>query len=191
MSFAHYIGTSDLSNTNVQSIYAIKDDLGTTTISNIRAVGPDSLVKQIITNGISAVGAAIRTATSNTVNFTTDGGWYIDLPDSGERVNVEMKLQLGTLIVASNVPDTNACDIGGYSWLNYFDYGTGSYVPGASDVAQKFSNSLLVGINVVRLPNGKVVVIGTAADNTRTTVAAPFSANLSTGERVNWREILE
>lgn len=53
------------------------------------------------------------------------------------------------------------------------------------------AKSLLVGINIVRLPNGKVVAIGTSADNTRTTVEAPFASGMPTGKRVNWREILE
>ena len=38
--------------------------------------------------------AGIRTATSNAVDVATKNGWRTDLPTSGERVNVDPKLQL-------------------------------------------------------------------------------------------------
>src|SRR5690606_32342819 len=55
-------------------------------------------------------------------------GWYIDLPDSGERINIDMQVQLGTIFVYSNVPEQNACNVGGYSWLNFFNAQTGCAV---------------------------------------------------------------
>ena len=55
------------------------------------------------------LGNPIRTITANAVDLATKDGWRVDLPISGERVNVDPKLQLGTLIVASNIPANDAC----------------------------------------------------------------------------------
>jgi Tfp pilus tip-associated adhesin PilY1 len=60
-------------------------------------------------------------------------GWVFDLPDSGERVNIDPKLQLGTLTFASNVPSNSACSIGGHSWLNFVDFRTGLAVATSPD----------------------------------------------------------
>ena len=115
----------------------------------------------------------------------------VDLPDAGERVNVDMKLQLGTLVVASNVPATDACTIGGYSWLNFLNFTTGAEAANSTGgaVSQKLSDSLAVGLNIVRLPDGKTVVITTTSDAKQTTVAAPFDTPSPTGKRISWREI--
>ena len=55
-------------------------------------------------------------------------GWVVNLADSGERVNVDMKLAVGTLVIASNVPQSNACEEGGYAWFNYLDFASGNAV---------------------------------------------------------------
>ena len=48
--------------------------------------------------------------TGTTTQCGSTSGWVVDLPDTGERVNVDLKLQLGTLVVASNVPSEAGCD---------------------------------------------------------------------------------
>ncbi|MDR0259419.1 MAG: hypothetical protein LBI76_06395, partial [Comamonas sp.] len=60
-------------------------------------------------------------------------GWYVDLPDEGERVNVNMQLAGTTLVVASNVPSDEPCLAGGYGWLNYLNFETGMAVNGNPD----------------------------------------------------------
>jgi type IV pilus assembly protein PilY1 len=184
-----YLGTTDLPSTQVQTIYGIKDDTnGTAPSSPIDARGT-SVKPQTLT------GDPVRTVTSNPVDVTVAGvnGWRVDLPVSGERVNIDPKLQLGTLIVGSNVPRATACDPGGVSYLNYLDYSTGSYVPsGTAGLAgEKVAGGLLVGLNVVRLPNNKTVVIATTSDNKHPTLYPPFSTSNPTGRRVGWRELVE
>ena len=83
-----------------------------------------TLVQQTLT----ATGNSIRTATNNPVDLTTARGWYIDLPDSGERANIDFQLVQGTLLVATIVPSNTVCSPGGYGWLNYFNYKTGGSV---------------------------------------------------------------
>lgn len=75
-----------------------------------------------------------------------------NLPDDGERINVDMSLTLGTLLFASNVPRNTACNIGGYSWLNFLDYRTGLAVAGStgSNISAYLGESLAVGLSVMR-----------------------------------------
>jgi type IV pilus assembly protein PilY1 len=179
------LGTTDLSTTQVQSIYAFVDDLTSTPIT-IR--GNSAYVQQTLT----ASGPDTRTATSNAVDWSTQKGWYVDLPDTGERVNVDPVLQLGTLIVPSNVPSTDTCTAGGYGWINFLDYRTGSYVTGATAdmTSTKIGASLVVGVNVVKLPGGAVKSIVTTADNQQLTQDTPVSPPSITGRRVSWRELI-
>lgn len=186
-----YIGTTDLPSTQVQTIYGIKDDTnGVAPATPVNARGV-TVVAQTLTNTTDATGAQIRTVTNNPVDLTTTDGWRVNLPLSGERVNIDPKLQLGTLVVGSNVPANNACSTGGFSFLNSFDYKTGSYIPsaGSNIVGVKVANSLLVGINIVRLPNDKTVAITTTSDNQHPTLNPPFSAQSPTGRRSAWREL--
>ena len=120
------LGTSDTSTTQVQSIYAFADDL--TSLSAVTIRGNSAYVQQTLT----ALDPDTRTATSNAVDWTTQKGWYVDLPDSGERANVDPILQLGTLVVPTNVPSNDTCVAGGYGWVNFLDYKSGSYVTGAT-----------------------------------------------------------
>ena len=57
-------------------------------------------------------------------------GWVLDLPEAGERVNVEMKLVSRRLVFASNVPEDVPCSVGGHSWFNQIDFRTGAPIPG-------------------------------------------------------------
>ena len=184
------LGTSDLSDTQVQSIWGVVDPLSNTTTAyaDLRAALKPMTMTQVGT-GSTATRTIACTGTSTECNFTT--GWVVDLPDSGERVTVDMKLQLGTLVVASNVPATDACTIGGYSWLNFLNFTTGAEAANSTGgaVSQKLSDSLAVGLNIVRLPDGKTVVITTTSDAKQTTVAAPFDTPSPTGKRISWREI--
>jgi type IV pilus assembly protein PilY1 len=190
-----YLGTSDVSTTQLQTIYAIHDPMSSTIPSNTvpvyadlrTPVSPGGL-RQITVTNTPIDGLAARTATCNTNCSGTDG-WYADLPDSGERVNVDMKLQLGTLTILSNVPGGSACTIGGYSYINFFDYTNG--MPIHTMVGLKLADSLAVGLNVVRLPSGKTVAIGTTSDSKQRTTDVPISSPGMLGRRVSWREIGE
>lgn len=187
-----YLGTTDLSDTQTQSVWAFRDALTSTTLTNLRT----TLRKMVITNQGSGT-SAFRTIGCTAVCGSTNG-WFADFPDTGERVNIDMKLQLGTLVVASNVPETNACNIGGYAWLNYFNNFNGEAIANSADsavgrrlVGAGGQESLAVGLNIVRLPSGKTVVIATTSAAQQLTVEAPFDVPSPTGKRVSWREILQ
>ena len=150
-----YLETSDLITTTVQSEYAIQDDNVTTTLTNPRA----TLVQQTL---INSVGSGTRTVTGSTVNWNTGRGWYFDLPDSGERVNLEAKLISGVLVIPSIVPSNTVCAPGGYGWLNFVDYNTGLTVTGLNIAGVKY-DSTIVGINEVKLPPAKPVAYWVSA----------------------------
>jgi type IV pilus assembly protein PilY1 len=189
-----FLENADKTDTSDQTIYALKD-VPTVTTSPVVVGGVRSnpLVKVRQFAGYSADDPT-RTVQSGTApSWATDFGWLLDLPDDGERVNVDPQLQLGTLVVASNIPSGDTCTAGGLSWLNFLDYATGSYVPGATDsmASVKFASSLAVGINVIMLPGGKVVTIVTTADNQQLTENTPVPSSSFAGRRVSWRELIK
>lgn len=178
-----YLGQSDLTDTSPQSIYAIKDNLGSTTLTDPRA----SLVQQTLSTS-----GANRTASTNAVNWSTGFGWFVDLPDSKERVNVDPLLQLGTLTVASNVPEAEVCTPGGYSWLYSFDYKTGSYVSTATgQLVAKKTSYVTVGLNVVKLPGGTVIIYRTGHKNPiPEKYDMPIGSGSIEAKRIMWRELM-
>lgn len=176
-----YVGSTDVASTQTQTIYGIKDSLTSTPIADLRA----SLKTQTITTSGNS-----RTIAC-TSNCSSTSGWFVDLPESGERVNIDMKLELGTLTVASNVPDASACSIGGHSWQNFFDAGTGLKVAGAANLGSYLSASLAVGLNILRLPDGRVIVESTTSDAKQLPSEVPIAAAAPSGRRVSWREIIQ
>lgn len=186
-----YLGTTDITDTQTQTVWGIKDALGTDPVTDLRT----TLGERIISN-VGSGTSAYRVLTST--NCDVGNGWFADLPDSRERVNIDMKLQLGTLIVPSNVPTSNACNIGGYGWLNYFNYATGCAVSNSPNesvgmrlVGATGTESLAVGINIVRLPSGKTVVIATTSAAEQITLEAPFDTPPPVGKRISWREVVQ
>lgn len=183
-----YLETADLSTTQTQTEYAIQDDNAMTTLVNPR----NSLVSQTL-----ASTGATRTVTNNMVNFYTGRGWYVDFPDSGERVNIDAKLIQGTLVVPTIVPSNTVCSPGGYSWLNYFNYATGGSV-NASVGAPPGSGSIkyedpIVGITPFYI--GGQPKLGVVTAKTPTPVLdenVVFSSNAAgfSGKRVLWRELI-
>jgi len=161
-------------------------------ISNVRGTG---IVARTLSPGTIPGTRTITGGSNPTWSGGAGGnyGWRIDLPDVGERVNVDLQLQLGTLIAASNVPNDDNCTAGGISYLNYLDYATGSYVLGANGnmASINIGSSLTVGINVIMLPGGKVVTIATTAANQQLTQDTPVAQANFQAKRVSWRELVQ
>lgn len=191
------LGVADLdssvaSNSQTQSVYAVKDPepfSSTTLYSNLRnSLAPLSISQSGTTRTIACTGTATE--------CDRDAGWVLNLKDTGERVNVDMRLAYGTLVFASNVPSADACKIGGYSWLNYVNYRTGmkpSRMPdGVSTVIQ---DGLTVGVNMsyINDGNGQLVPVANASpsngDPPVMKTLVPDTPPLS-GRRTSWREII-
>jgi len=192
-----YLGINDLSDTSQQSVYAFKDDLTATGLGLVRTTG--TLVQQTLSTFTGPSGELLRTSSTNPVDWATKSGWYVDLnPNNespGERVNVDMQMQLGLLTVAGNVPNANACNLGGYAWLYYFDYKTGQYVQTSTGnmVGKRLStNALVAGLKTIKLTTGKTLTIITDTGGGITGNDEPTSSGGggSGGKRVSWRELI-
>ncbi len=183
-----YLETSDLSNTQVQTEYAIKDDDATVTLTNPAGSPRNSttLVQQTITDN----GDGTRTVSSNPVDFTTGLGWYVDFPDSGERSNIESRLVQGTLLVATIVPSNTVCSPGGYGWLNFFDYTSGSSIDTGGIVSVRYGNTI-VGFNVLFINGQPVTEVSTSGGDNTTDTNVQFKGSSAgfAGKRVLWREL--
>jgi type IV pilus assembly protein PilY1 len=189
-----FLGVTDTASTQQQTIYGIKDSSNGTALVPVLNARTSSTVKaQTLTNAVDAQGNAFRQVTSNTVDVTASGtnGWRVDLPVSGERVNVDPLLQLGTLAVASNVPANTVCAPGGFSFVNFLDYRTGSYVPGQTSAGMSLPNYLTVGLTAVQLPDGSVKLIITGSGGQITSTDLPVNIPKLFGRRVGWRELMQ
>ncbi|MCB1825552.1 MAG: pilus assembly protein PilY, partial [Candidatus Competibacteraceae bacterium] len=195
-----YLGIPDLSNVEQQSIYALKDTLASTGLGNVRQ--GNQLVEQTLTQQTNSVGRVIRTASQNPVDWATKNGWYLDLDPAnlspGERVNIEMQQQYNILTVATNVPDPNACNVGGYGFLYNIDIDTGGGLSTAPEQGTQVgvrlsTNALVAGIKVVKLVTGKTVAIVTDTTGTVTVEDLPSPTGAAAGsvKRTMWREIFD
>lgn len=174
-----YLGETDIATTNMMSIYAIRDDLSTV-LGNFR-VHPNVVVQDL---------SAARTI-SYTAPGASSSGWYMDLDAKmGERVDVDPKLQLGWLAVVGNKPDPNACNIGGSSWLYFLEYWPSKSRTSNSNEVITVGNALTVGINTIKLPNGKVVTIATTSDAKYKGYGNPPQTSASKVRRLYWRELV-
>ena len=190
-----YLEIADLSTTLQQTQYAIKDDDATSTLVNPRT----TLVQQFLinnpdgTNTRVASGTASSVTASNPVDFSSGRGWFVDFPASRERVNIDSKLILGTLLVPSIVPSATECSPGGSGFLNFFDFQTGAAVVATPGIVSVGYASPIVGINVLFIGGKPVAEVVTASDPTPTinnNVAFKGAAAGFSGKRVLWRELI-
>jgi Tfp pilus tip-associated adhesin PilY1 len=187
------LGSSDVLDPQVQSVYGLRDPL-----IGPGPIYPDPMRNLLQPMKVSQVGTgatAVRTiaCTGSAADCSRPDGWVLDLFEAGERVNVDMKLVLGALVFASNVPEEAPCTVGGHSWFNQVDFRTGGPIPGAI-TSQYLSDSLNVGFNVVQLqgpPGSNPTYAGdfrqSKAENFTKPVTPP--SPIPVGRRISWREI--
>ena len=184
-----YLGSSDLATTSTsstvqQAIFAVKDsgsDLGALNASGA------SLVEQTIDTTTSPS----RIPNPQPVDWSGKNGWFVKLP-LDERVTVDPRLQVGTLVVLSNTPKDDYCYTGGTSTQYALAYRDGTAISSQTqkNVGTAIGSSLASGLNVIKLPSGKLVSIITQADTTLSAAALPVDANMGlTLRRVSWKEL--
>lgn len=194
-----YLEVADLTTTQKQSQYAIKDDDATSTLVNPR----NSLVQQFLVANPNAtatrlasgtaVGAGVAPTATNAVDFSTGLGWFVDFPDTRERANIDAKLVLGTLLVPTIVPSATECSPGGTGWLNFLDYQTGAAVVGVPGLVSVKTDSPIVGVNVLFINGKPITEIVTSSNPTPTIISGPEFKNPAGGfssKRVLWRELI-
>lgn len=197
-----YLGQTDLTDASAQSIYGIKDKLDNTDIGDPRTPA-NKFVQQTLTTGgqcpttgsaACSTGATVRTnGTPQAVNLAENGGWYVDLPQTRERVNTDPQLALGTLVVNSNVIESgNVCSVGGSSWANFFDYKTGAAVSTANGVVSvSLGNAVATRPALVELPNNKVISITRLSDDRTVSAPTPTPGAASNTRRISWRDLIQ
>ncbi len=179
-----YMSTGDITNTTQQSIYAIKDSLASTGLGDVRA--GTTLVRQTIT-----VSNNEATITSNPVNWTTQNGWKVDLPQSGERIFVDIALQGSVLAISTAIPTGDACSSGGSSWNYLLNTASGAALESKAG-ALVSANSVIVGQSFVKLADGTLRLLRQLSDGTTSLVRTPSSTSSSiTPQRTSWRELTQ
>lgn len=198
-----YLGIADLADTSVQSLYGIYDNGAVVS-------GRTDLVEQTVLGVGTSGSASARIVSQNSVDYTTKKGWYLDLPDSGERVAFnpiqpsENRFAFTTLI-----PDSALCQNGGKSWLMVLDPFTGgrfarspfshhqslvTYTDNNGDQQSEYISGLAIA-DIMTAPT----VIKDSSHNRIFLVGNTSSGNLRTFEltaggnaqRKSWREIIQ
>ncbi|KXS54005.1 MAG: hypothetical protein AWU57_1613 [Marinobacter sp. T13-3] len=110
-----YLELSDVGTTATQSFYGVFDgNVGLTRDDLIdRTLNGDTVT-------VDGVTYSVRTSEGTELDPTSHSGWYVDLPDSGERINQPAQVRGNYIFVNSLVPTVNPCDIGGGGWIMAF-----------------------------------------------------------------------
>jgi type IV pilus assembly protein PilY1 len=201
------LGSDDLVTTQTQSLYAIKDRLtgSSDDYGSPRPLTPaqtsptpGDFVAQTMTSGTCPIGSTfctagdtVTTSTATAVDFSTKDGWYTDFPVAGERVNTDIRLQLGTIAFNTNTPKSGACVPVGVSFAYFLDYRTGGAIPGTVGLSGvKLGDYLATAPSVIRMLDGTIKeLIRTDAPGTLIK-EVPIAANPLGTRRVSWRELL-
>lgn len=174
-----YLGTTDVGDTALQSIYTFKDGLSSSGLGSLRSNA--QMIKQTLNAQRTGLEAG------STINWATQQGWYVDLSlTAGERVNVDFDQQLNQLIVASNIPQPTVCSPGGTSWLYFLDIGSGKPLLTYS------STTLVAGITTIVSSTGKLVTLVQQVDGKNMSRAGADASKPPGGSlrRTSWRELM-
>ena len=153
-----YLTQADNANAQLQTFYGVWD-------SNTGDLDRASLQAQILTTTSDVVLGNVRTISSNPVSYSsTEKGWLIDLPISGER-SVTNPAAFGKVVffntVIPSVSSSNMCSVGGSGWLMAVDLLTGgepAFVPidvnndGVFDATDQLSGVSVVGTESSGVP---------------------------------------
>lgn len=192
-----YIAANDPTTTQVQSIYGIRDKLDGSTVTAGRTALQQ---QQLLTATVTSEGIVYKTITANTVNWAGKNGWYVDLPESGERI-ADNPAIAGTnvLMFSSTIPLSDICEGGGTSWDYYVDALTGGRLSWSPFVdlpgVQEFGETKAYGS--ARKSNIGITPSGTIVSDTKFQVGSKgeldqYRVNLNgaTASRLSWKEIL-
>lgn len=172
-----------------QTMYALIDDLATPALPNA-AISPlrASLQRQTFS---AIAGTGNRNASATEPNYATQKGWYIDLPDTGERIDFRPVLGASALVFVSNVPSSDLCTLGGHSFFNVLDFRTGGKRTTDPTIPSsvRFSNAHLSAPVLAKLSSG--LVVGIVQTSNATIIANPAATSSAGGvtKRRSWREL--
>ncbi|MBS1230070.1 MAG: Type fimbrial biosis protein PilY1 [Proteobacteria bacterium] len=213
-----YLGISDLTNAQVESYYAVKDDPDAVTLGDPR-LSASLFVRQTLTSGTCPSGAptswcipgqSVRTSTNNAVDWDLKNGWYVDFLTAGERSVTDSVLALGTLLfttIAPNNSSANACGTenpdASASYLYALDYKTGAPVQGTAAVSGVSLGNVIATRPIVLKVNGSIRYLVRTSGSSAAAGGAdgsdlggsaggvvPTAPVAGATRRVSWRELV-
>ena len=209
-----YLGVSDLTDTQVETFYAVKDHSDATTLGNPRLTA-SNFVHQTLSSGTCPAGAptswcvpgqSVRTSTGNAVNWDLKNGWYVDFITGGERSVTDSSLAFGTLLFTTIYPNNstaNACGAetadASASYLYALDYKTGAPVLGTAAVSGVSLGNVIATRPIVLKVNGSIrYLIRTSGSATGRGTdmggsaggIVPTTPVAGPTRRVSWRELV-
>jgi type IV pilus assembly protein PilY1 len=177
------LGSSDVADNSVQSLYVFKDTLGAGA-GVLRGNG--EMVEQTLASVTVSGRNTRRVSSLNPVSWNSKLGWFVDFDlATGERVNVET-IQVGNLLaVASNIPTSSVCSPGGQSWMTFFNIGSGD----VSDAV--YGDAMAAGMNVVKLATGlKLIRWSIHGEPDVQSPGTGLGSLLGDLRRISWRELV-
>jgi type IV pilus assembly protein PilY1 len=183
-----YLGTTDLSDSTRQGVYALKDAQDGNTLCGT-ATGPCNLRSTDAKLVRQSLNSSRVIPAPASVNWATQNGWFVDLDQSsGERIFLDgVPLSAGVLAFASSVPGNSVCAPGGTSYLYQFSLNRGTVL----DVRNY--NTMIVGLGRVMDSAGNVSAIVTRQDQ-RLEQQASGTTSPGAGatvRRSSWRELID
>ena len=115
-----YLTVADITTTDVQSVYGVWD-------SGSQQMTQASLVQQTIGTGFTADGTFGRTLTDLPVDYAFTKGWFMNLPETGERLITDPVIRGDLVFFNTMIPDSNPCNAGGRGWLMIADWLSGGH----------------------------------------------------------------
>ncbi|WP_203143967.1 pilus assembly protein [Marinobacter mangrovi] len=184
-----YLESSDISNTDSQSVYGVWDrgEAGLTRDN----LASRSLVKGSLT--VDGESLTIRESEGDDIKYSAnERGWYADLTDVGERVIVSPQSTGQFLYLNSMVPDVDPCKSGGSGWLMAFG------LDGRTPTTNAFVDlpQSVVGYQVDGLPNQSTILgpyrfTPTTEGNVDVKKIPPPSHSVPGAGRRGWQELIE
>ncbi|MES1263426.1 MAG: PilC/PilY family type IV pilus protein, partial [Peristeroidobacter soli] len=192
-----YLGTGDVSSTQVQSWYGIKDN------AIVGSVGRTDLVVRTATAGVTIGDFPTRLVSAGVASdLVGKQGWYIDLPISKERIVAPNRFQGGALIGTSRIPDsTDVCAPGGSGYIMAINPFTGGRLEqtffdtnrdGVFNDADKSNGTPVTGIGMSSMPNAPIFIENVALvslTDGRTESVRTQGSSVD-ASRMSWREIM-
>lgn len=108
-----YFSVGDPTSTATQSFYGVWDK------------GDDELLRSNLEPRTLTNLGSSRTVSGNAINWSTQHGYYMDLPDPGERIMSLTVVREEVAFFNTIMPNSNVCEAGGQGWLMSLDANTG------------------------------------------------------------------
>ncbi len=116
-----FLENTDIATNGTQTFYSIWDKANEPSAIS----GRGELQQQTVDTITTANGRVYRKTSANTIDWASQRGWYLDLPDSGERIVTAPAIISGRILFTTLIPGSGECSNGGTGWLMELDAVTG------------------------------------------------------------------